>query len=436
MTSFGFGRELVARAEGAYLWQRDGRRILDLTGGVGVLNHGHNHPRILEVRRRFAERRSMEVHKTYFSPYLAALSHNLAEVLPDDLSMSFLPNSGAEAVEGAVKLAYKYHRGRRGTVLRADSSFHGKLLGSGGLTGQSHYPFPTIPGIDTFRYGDLDSVRAAVQRHPDDVYAILIEPFSASTLRSCSEEFLRGLRELCTRHRIVLVFDEIYTGWGKTGTLFYFMRYPDLIPDVLTTSKSFGGGKSSISAFVARESIYRRAYDNLDDAVLQSTSTTYYGFGEECATALEAINIAVEDDYPARARHLEAVLAPGLRRLAKQHPDAIGEVTGAGALWGVFLDGGPRLLDLLAKVAPVGMARDPQFKTKVVTCAVVNALYEDHDIYSYYTLNGRNPLVLAPSLVTDPADVERAIDALDKTLHRGLGRLTVRFLKEKVSSLW
>ena len=118
------------------------------------------------------------------------------------------------------------------------------------------------------------------------------------------------------------------------------------------------------------------------------------------------------------------------------HPDAISEVTGAGALWGVFLDGGPRLLDLLAKVAPVGMARDPQFKTKVVTCAVVNALYQDHDIYSYYTLNGRNPLVLAPSLVTDPADVERAIDALDQTLHQGLGRLTVRFVKEKVSSLW
>ncbi|BCJ50811.1 hypothetical protein Asp14428_22860 [Actinoplanes sp. NBRC 14428] len=94
MTSFGFGRELVDRAEGAYLYQRDGRRILDLTGGVGVLNHGHNHPRILAARQRFAERQRMEVHKTYFSPYLAALSHNLAAVLPADLTMSFLPNSG------------------------------------------------------------------------------------------------------------------------------------------------------------------------------------------------------------------------------------------------------------------------------------------------------------------------------------------------------
>lgn len=272
--------------------------------------------------------------------------------------------------------------------------------------------------------------------HPDDVYAILIEPFSASTIQWCSEEFLRGLRELCTKHKIVLIFDEIYSGWGKTGSLFYFMRYPDLIPDIVTTSKSFGGGKSSISAFVAREPILRKAYDNLGDALLQSTSTTYYGFGEECATALEAVNIVVEDDYPARARAIEAVLEPGLARLAKEYPDAIGKVAGAGALWGVFVDGGPKILDLVAKLAPGGMARDPQFKAKLVTCAVINALYQDHDIYAYYTLNGRNPLIFGPSLITEPADVERAVDALGTVLDRGLNHLVARFIKQKVSSQW
>ncbi len=106
MTSFGFGRELVDHAEGSWIHTRDGRRILDFTGGVGVLNHGHNHPRILAARRRFQEQRRMEVHKTYFSPYIAALGHNLARLLPGDLNLSFFPNSGAEAVEGAVKLAY------------------------------------------------------------------------------------------------------------------------------------------------------------------------------------------------------------------------------------------------------------------------------------------------------------------------------------------
>lgn len=438
MTSFGFGRDLVERAEGVYLYLRDGRKILDFTGGVGVLNHGHNHPRILAARRRFAERHRMEVHKTYFSPYVAGLGHNLARLLPGDLNMSFLPNSGAEAVEGAVKLAYKYHQGKRHTILHSDISFHGKLLGSGSLTGAAkhQFAFPGIPGVVPYTYDDLDSVRAAVAAHRGDVYAILVEPFSASTVRWCSEEFLRGLRELCTAEDIVLIFDEIYTGWGKTGSLFYFMRYPDLIPDVVTTSKSFGGGKSSISAYVAREPVFRQAYDNQTDALLHSTSTTYYGFGEECATAIEAVNIAVEDDYPRRARRIEEILGPGLQRLAKQYPDAVTRVAGAGALWGVFINGGPRLLDLVAKAAPGGLARDPRLRSKLVTAAVINALYQDHGIYTYYALNGDNPLVVGPPLVAEPDQVAHFLDRLDAVLAQGLTRLLTRFVAQKVGSLW
>ncbi|MFE1500486.1 aspartate aminotransferase family protein, partial [Streptomyces albidoflavus] len=404
---------------------------------------GHNHPRILAARQRFQERKSMEVHKTDFSPYIAALGHNLAELLPADLTMSFFPNSGAEAVEGAVKLAYKYHGGRRSRVLRADISFHGKLLGSGSLTGQnqSTFQFPGIPGVGIFRYGDLDSVRKLVAEHrtatgESDVYTILIEPLSASTMNECSEEFLRGLRELCTAEDIVLLFDEIYTGWGKTGTLFHFMRYEGLVPDILTTSKSFGGGKSSISAFVAREPVFRKAYDNLTDALLQSTSTTYYGFGEEAVTAIEAVNVAVEDDYPARARDIGRILGPGLERIAKEHPEVVAEVRGHGALHGIFLHKGPKVLELVTKLVPGAMTKDPRFRTKLITSAVVNALYRDHGVYAYYTLNGDNPLMAAPSLVAEPHEVEFFLDSLDKTLAQGLPRLLTRFVKEKVSSLW
>ncbi|MCE7082163.1 aspartate aminotransferase family protein [Streptomyces sp. ST2-7A] len=443
MTSFGFGRELVDRAEGAYIHTRDGRRILDFTGGVGVLNHGHNHPRVLAARQRFQERRRMEVHKTYFSPYLAALGHNLAQILPGDLNRSFLPNSGAEAVEGAVKLAYKYHGGTRRQVLRSDIAFHGKLLGSGGLTGsaQNHFDFPTIPGIRAFRYDDLDSVREALAEARDakgrsDVYALLIEPFSASTMRWCSEEFLRGVRELCAAEDIVLIFDEIYTGWGKTGSMFHFTRYEGLIPDIVTTSKSFGGGKSSISAFVARDALFRKAYDNMTDAMMQSTSTTYYGFGEETATAIEAIAVAVEEDFPARARAIEEVLTPGLERIRKTYPDVVTDVAGAGALHGVFLSGGPKVLDLVGKLPVGGPAKDPLLRTKIITAAVIDTLYRKHDIYAYYTLNGRSPLVVSPPLVAGREECERFLDALEATLAEGMGRLVGRFMRERVSSLW
>lgn len=440
MTSFGFGRELVERAEGAWVYMRDGTKVLDLSGGVGVLNHGHNHPRILAARRRFTEQQRMEVHKAFFSPYVAALSHNVAELLPGDLNISYFPNSGAEANEGAIKLAYKFHEGTRNTILRAEGSFHGKTLAAGSLTGSSenHFRFPGLPNIEIYQYGDVESVRAIVEatRKPNgtsDVYALMVEPYSASTLRSWSEEALRELRELCTAEGIVLIFDEIYTGWGKTGHLFYFMRHAGLVPDILTYSKSLGGGKASISGYTVREPLFRKAYDRLNDVILHST--TYYGFGEETVTAIEAVNVVVEDDYPARARQIEAILSTGLDRLHKTYPETIERVTGVGSLHGVFLQSGPKMLSLAAKLVP-GFSNDPQFGRKLIALSVIADLYREHRIMTYYSPNGQNPLMVAPTLVVEPADLEYFLTALDATLAKGLRRLLTSFVREKVGASW
>lgn len=440
MTTFGFGRELVESAEGAYVQMRDGSRVLDLSGGVGVLNHGHNHKRILAARQRFAQEKRLEVHKAFFSPYLAALSHNVASVLPGDLSVSYFPNSGAEANEGAIKMAYKYHGGQRQTILRADISFHGKTLGAGSLTGSSenHFQFPGLPGIEIYPYGDVAALQKIVERTrksngDSDVYAIMVEPYSASSLRRWSEQALRDLRRLCDVEEIVLIFDEVYTGWGKTGSLFYFMRYDWLLPDILTYSKSLGGGKASISGYTAREKLFRKAYDRLADVILHST--TYYGFGEETATAIEAVNIVVEDDFPARARLIEEVLAPGLERLRKTHPDVIDRVSGVGALHGVFLRSGPSLLNLASRLVP-GFSGDPNFGTKLITLSVISHLYRNHKIMTYYSPNVENPLMVAPTLMVEPADLERFLTALDETLSVGLRRLLTNFVREKVASKW
>src|SRR5215217_3276563 len=180
--AFGFGRDVAVRAEGCWIELSDGRRILDATGGLGVLNHGHNHPRILAARQQFAQRRRMEVHKSFLSPYVAALSANVASLLPGDLDVCYFPNSGAEAVEGALKLAYKYHGGRRQTVLHADISFHGKLFTAASVTGspENHFSFPGLPNTDRFRFDDLKSVEQALLRHSvngrSDVYAVIVEP--------------------------------------------------------------------------------------------------------------------------------------------------------------------------------------------------------------------------------------------------------------------
>jgi len=438
LTKFSWGHDLFDHAEGMFLYTADGRRIMDFTGGIGVLDHGHNHPRILAARKAYQEKKRMEIHKVIFSPYLAALCHNMAQLLPGDLNKSFFPNSGAEAVEGAIKLAYKASfksaDEKRDFILFSDIAFHGKLIGTGTISGlaQKHFDFPKMENTASFEYGNLDSVkqRVAELRRNDgtsNVYAIIIEPFHASTATPCSADFLYGLRELCDAEGIALIFDEVYTGWGKTGSLFYFMRHEGLIPDVVTMSKSFGGGKSSISAYTARDATFERAYGDTDSALIHTS--TYNGFGEECATALEAIQIVVDEDHPAKARALGDIIQPLLDDLIARHPKQIRERRGAGAFNAIILNSPFKAAEDLLKSIPIGMIKDKtSFLNKLTTAAVVEEMYREHNILAHI-LDNRDTVMLGvcPSLIAEKEHVTHFIESLDAVLSKGLARVVSAF---------
>jgi len=431
LASFRFGRTTVVEAEGLTLHTADGRTVLDFTGGNGVLNHGHNHPRILAARIRYQEQKRPEVHKSFLSPFLAALSHNIAQLLPAELEKTYLCNSGAEAVEGAVKLAYMAHGGDRQHILHSDLSYHGKTLGAGGLTAspEQHFDFPTIPHRLCYRWDDLANVRELVEQHAGEVYALLVEPMSASSLLRCSPEFLRGVREICDRQGIVLIFDEVYTGWAKTGELFFGIGQ-GVVPDILAYSKSFGGGKSSISGYTARTPIFERAYGNLNDALLHST--TYNGFGEECITAIEAIQVIVDDDYVGCSRHIGERLGDGLLALQEKHPRFIREVRGSGGLQGlVFDDSINTVLEKAVRFLPSKVFKDPAFFAKLITCSVIDHLYSGHDILTFFGANRGVPLILSPALVVTDEEIDRVLAALDQTLALGKVSLVLRFVRSK-----
>ena len=283
-------------------------------------------------------------------------------------------------------------------VVHSDISFHGKLLGAASLTGspELHFDFPGIPGVDSFAYGDIDSLRDALGRNrkadgASDVYAVIVEPLNASSMRLLSADFLRELRQTCTEQGIVLIFDEVYSGWGKTGYLFNFMRVPGLVPDILTYAKSFGGGKASISGYTARGPIARKAYDNLRDATLHST--TYYGFGEEVATAITAVNTIIEDRLVERSAEIGVRIGDGLRRLQAKHSE-IRDVRGSGALWGLILDSrlaqaGAAVLDRIPAIS--GPHRDPQLGNKLLAGAIIGHLYDEHGILHLLRLEPREP---------------------------------------------
>jgi putrescine aminotransferase len=436
LSSFDFGRELISEAQGIWLTTKARRRIMDFTGGIGVLSHGHNHPRILEVRRRFQEQKRMEVHKNYFSPYVAALGHNLASILPGDLDYSFFPNSGSEAVDGALKTAIKYHGGKRNKILYSDIAFHGKLFGPASVTcsPENNFSYPRLPGCEQFVYDDIESVKKKIDESRDErgqsSYAgLILEPMNVSNMRQCSPEFLRELREICTKEDIVLIFDEVYSGWCKAGTLFYFMRIEGLVPDVLCMAKSFGGGKASISGIVTRKPIFEQAFDNPSSANLQTS--TFYAFGEETVTALEAVNIIVEDNYVGRSQHIETRIREHFARLREKHPKFVRDARGSGAIHGVFLNAGPEILNKMIGLLPGELFDDANFMKKLVTAAVVSDLYTEHDILTFISLGVDIHLIVAPSLIVEDDELDHFFECLDKTLSKGLMRLVTTFAKKK-----
>jgi putrescine aminotransferase len=439
--SFGFGNELVDYAEGINIHTENGKIIKDFTGGSGVLNHGHNNIRILEVRSIFAKKKRMEVHKTFFSKYLAGLVHNISKIMPEDLNIPFFCNSGAEANDGALKLAYKYHNGERKNVMYSDISFHGKLIGAGSITSADNalsvdksFQFQKIPGTIKYKYNDINDVKKIIdnnkkKNNTSNIYAIIIEPFSASRLTSANSSFIKAIRKICDENDIVLIFDEVYTGWFKTGKLFYFLNFK-VTPDILTTSKSFGGGKSSISTFITKQKFFKKAYGDLAGSLLHST--TFSGFGEECATSIEAINILFEENYKKKTEMIEQEILKKLRKLKKTYPVLIEKFKGCGAHFGIKLNSKINILKPLLKLIPSKFFSDKLFLDKLVVTSLIEHLYSRHNILCIFTANQEVYLWISPSLIVTKKEIDIFFTSLESSLNYGIPKMVLSFIKKQI----
>ena len=445
---FSFGKEVFIKSEGMYMHTREGKKILDFTGGLGVLNHGHNHPRILKARIKYQEEKRIEVHKVIFSPYQAMLAKKLASLLPEDLNKSFFPNSGAEANEGALKLAYKYYNGKRNFVLHADRAFHGKLIASGSLGGnyaEEDGLFQKLPYTSAFEYNNIESFKSKINylrtKETSDVYAVIIEPFSASCMYGCSESFLLEMRKICDQEQIILIFDEVYSGWSKTGHLFNFMRVKNLCPDILTMSKSFGGGKSSISAYVTRDKVFNKAYGKLKDSNLHTT--TYTGFGEEAATALEAIQIVIDDNYSEKARDIFNQLNPKLKEMKKKFPSIIKEVRGQGTMNGILIYPPIKYMDEIIDKLPYNIIKDKYNAfSQIVIASIMEELYSEYKILTIpqdriiKKLSGEIErfayLAIKPACIATSEEINYFLSSLEKVLNISIVNLIRKLLQKKI----
>jgi len=315
------------RSEGCYVYGPEGEKYLDCLGGPGVFTFGHRHPRIVEAVSQQLQEMPLSSH-LLLDPVLAEAAEAVAGIAPGDLQYSFFCNSGAEAVEGALKIARMYTR--RPHFVCAVNGFHGKTFGALSASGRDTYktPFePLLPGFTHVPFGDTEALRAAVS---DQTAAVLLEPIQCEAgIIVPPEGYLRAAREICDAAGALLILDEIQTGFGRTGAI-WGCDHEGVAPDMMTLGKALGGGVVPVGAFMARPEIWEVFHDNP-----YIHTTTFGGNPLACRAAITAVQVLQEEGIAEQCRVRGAELLAGIRQVAAEYPELVKEVRGKGLLVGV-----------------------------------------------------------------------------------------------------
>ncbi len=312
----------LVHGEGAWVEDADGKRYLDLYGGHAVALTGHCHPRVVAALRAQAGRLLFYSNMVY-SDVRALAVERLTGLAPEGLRSVFLCSSGAEANEAALKLVRK-HTGRM-RVVSMQESFHGRTLGALGATGIPSYRDPAYP-IPTQHeyvpYGDTDALASALS---DDVAAVMLEPIpSMGGIRVAPEAYFREMRRLCDEHGVLLIFDEVQTGFGRTGRMF-FGEHVGVTPDLITAAKGVASGVPAGVVFVR---------EDLAKQVQVGEQGTTFGGGPLASAAIAATSaVIVDEDLPANAERVGGAMRTALEALA-----GVESTAGLGLLVGINLD--------------------------------------------------------------------------------------------------
>ena len=319
---------VLERGEGARVWDVDGKEYLDFTSGWAVNNVGHCNEAVADAIAKQARTLLQTSNQFYSIPQL-----KMAEILVENscLDKIFICNSGAEANEGAIKLAKKYGKKNKDGafgIITALNSFHGRTMMNVSATGQPHYqelfePIPT--GFTHVPFSDLDAIKSATN---ENTVAVMLEPVQGEGgVNIPDAEYLPGVRTWCDQNNILLIFDEVQTGLGRLGTLFGYQNF-EVEPDIITLAKGLGGGVP-IGAFMAKDSAC--AFDPGDHG------STFGGNPLTCAAAHASTKYLIDNNVSENAAKMGEYLGEGLRKIQANH-EFITDVRGMGLLWAVEFD--------------------------------------------------------------------------------------------------
>ncbi len=360
---------VVESAEGAHLHTVDGRDVLDFGCGISVTNLGHRHPAVVAAVHAQVDR-LWHTSVTAFHPQMIEAAASLVSITPPSLDQVFLTNSGAEAVEGAMKLARRATG--RSEIIAFVGGFHGRTYGALSLTaskaGYRRGMGPLLPGVHHIRYPycfrycshPKDAVCDLVERElqllfstttaPDTVAAIIVEPVQGEGGYVVPPAtFMPMLRKVCDDHGIMLVADEVQSGFGRTGRMFA-VQHTGVEPDIMCLAKALGNGMP-IAAFVARHRVMSAFHEG-------EHGTTYGGNAVACAAAVAVIDTMVREKIPERANRLGRPVMERMRALQTEIP-ALADVRGLGLMIGLeFMRNGAPAPDLVDRIATNALAHD------------------------------------------------------------------------------
>lgn len=371
----------IQRAENIYLIDKNNKYYIDLISGIAVSNLGHNHPQIIKAIKDQADR---YMHTLVYGEFILSpqtmLANMLTALLPENLSTCYFVNSGAEATEGAMKLAKRYTQ--RTKIIACNKSYHGSTQGAMSLMSESFFTGkfrPLLPAIEFINFNKLEDLH----KIDEETACVIIEPIKAEVGVQLPESgYLEQLRAQCTKVGALLVFDEIQVGCGRTGKLFAFEHF-NVVPDVLLLSKSFGGGMP-LGVFVASKEIMQ----TLSFEPFLGHITTFGGHPVSCAAAYAALKILKEEDIVDNVEE-KACLFKSILSENK----SILEIRNKGLIMALQMDGFSRVKE------------------------VINMCLNEGLITDWFLFNDA-AIRIAPPLIINQDQIEKACDILNWSIKK------------------
>lgn len=433
---------LFIRGEGMQLWDKEGKIYYDFVAGYGAVNFGHNNPVIISGIKQMLESQVPSIVQISPTVITSALAENIAQLLPGDLEVSFFCNSGTEAIEAALKLVKKISNKRY--IVSALGSFHGKSLGSLSISGKEKYKKyyrPLLKYTINIPFGDIEAAESVFKEK--DVAAFFIEPIQGEAgVIIPPTGYLKEMRNLCDKYGVLLVVDEIQTGFGRTGKNFA-VEYDNIVPDIMTISKSMGGGIAPIGACVTSKSLFKRAYGKSENYALHTS--TFGGNNFTATAAIQATKLLIDENFATKAEQKGLYFKKCLLELQQKY-SIIKEIRAIGLMIGIefqmdyfggldemksqiesYLDDefdymGDLLSDDLYKTIDRFTTRITgnieSYMQKNFTLMISSYLLKEYRILTFSTLNNPNVIRIQPPLIITEKEIDYFISSFESVLKK------------------